>query len=258
MKPVFGKCCLCEQTKRLVDAHSIPRTFFKSLKQGGKYAVLFDANKPLKAAGTFHQAGAYDSEILCEDCEKKFSEFDRYGWKILGPMAVDRPPPDSKEDTYVYKIDCDTDKLRRFILSVLWRASVSKNPFYSAVNLGPYETTTRTRLFNPRPLSKDEFQTVAMILETGALEKYDGVLFQPFKARSPDGLIAHVLFLPGGLKFTVITGHGNFPSFGQTYVMSEPNFFLLLPCPKRFMREVSFVPAMISKMRRAQKRAGAK
>src|SRR5271166_758707 len=257
MKPITEKCRMCGETKPLVKAHIISKKFFESLKQDKPYGVLVDSNKPIKSAGKFRQAGVYDNEILCEDCEKKFSEFDRYGWQILGPMAVDRPPPDSKGETYVYKIDCDTDKLRRFILSVLWRASVSKNPFYSAVNLGPYETTVRTRLFNPRPLSKDEFQTVAMILETGALEKYDGVLFQPFKARSPDGLIAHVLFLPGGLKF-VITGHGNFPAMGQAYVMSEPNFFLLLPCPKRFMREVNFVPAMISKMRRAEKKAGVK
>jgi hypothetical protein len=95
-----------------------------------------------------------------------------------------------------------------------------------------------------------------MILETGALGKYDGVLFQPFKARTPDGLIAHVLFLPGGLKFTVITGQGSFPPIGQPYVISEPNSFLLVPCPKRFMREVNFVPAMIAKMRRSAKRAG--
>lgn len=83
----------------------------------------------MKAAGTFHQASVYDSEILCEECEKKFSEFDRYGWEILGPMAVDRPPPGLNLGNDVYKIDCDTDKLRRFILSVLWRASVSKSSF---------------------------------------------------------------------------------------------------------------------------------
>jgi hypothetical protein len=155
MKPIIGKCGMCEEVKRLIDAHAIPRTFFKDLKQGGNYAVLVDANKPMKSAGTFYQAGVYDSAILCEDCERKFSEFDRYGWQILGPMAVDRPPPNSKEDSYVYKIDCDTDKLRRFILAVLWRASVSKNPFYAAVNLGPYETASRARLFEPQPMSKD-------------------------------------------------------------------------------------------------------
>ena len=34
MKRVIGKCRMCEQIKRLIDAHSIPRTFFKGLKEG--------------------------------------------------------------------------------------------------------------------------------------------------------------------------------------------------------------------------------
>lgn len=105
-------------------------------------SVLANANKPIKSAATYHQSGVYDAEILCEECERRFSEFDRYGWETLGPMALDRPPAESKID-HLYKIDCDTDKLRRFILSVLWRASVSKSPFYTAIKLGPYEDLLR-------------------------------------------------------------------------------------------------------------------
>lgn len=121
----------------------------------------------MKVAGTFHQAGVYDSEILFEECEKKFSEFDRYGWEILGPMAVDGPPPGLNLGNDVFKIDRDTDKLRRFILSVLWRASVSKNPFYlrKSGSVRKYNKSEVIRSFDPRPLSKYEFQTVAMILQ---------------------------------------------------------------------------------------------
>jgi hypothetical protein len=80
-RPVFA---VSEIVDRLIKAHAIPRKFFAGIRGTGNYSVLIDANKPLKAAGTYYQAGAYDNEILCEDCEKKFSDFDNYGWQILG------------------------------------------------------------------------------------------------------------------------------------------------------------------------------
>ena len=183
---------MCGETKPLVKAHIISKKFFESLKQDKPYGVLVDSNKPIKSAGKFRQAGVYDNEILCECCEKKFSEFDRYGWEILGPITLDRPP--AGRDLDVYKIDCETDNLRRFILSVLWRASVSKNPFYSAVKLGPYETPIRERIINSDTLLPEEFPTLAMILETGALGKYDSVLFPPSHGRMQNGTIIHTLF----------------------------------------------------------------
>jgi hypothetical protein len=31
--------------------------------------------------------------------------------------------------------------------------------------------------------------------------------------------------------------------------MAEPDYFWPIPCPKRYMREVNYVPAMLRKMR---------
>jgi hypothetical protein len=108
---------MCDQIKQLIKAHAIPRKFFEGIRGTGNYSVLIDANKPLKAAGTYYQAGAYDNEILCEDCEKKFSDFDSYGWQILGKPSLANPLyHDFEEFPYAYKIDCNTDKIRRFNL----------------------------------------------------------------------------------------------------------------------------------------------
>ena len=150
-----GTCRFCNLIKPLIKAHIIPRSFFLKYKgdpaKGQKpYAVLVDSKKPIKESGEFKQAGIYDSNILCESCEKKFGEFDRYGWEILEPITVDTPP--SQYNGSVYKIDCDTDKIRRFILSVLWRASVSKIQFYKDVDLGPYERVVKDRIFDPASL----------------------------------------------------------------------------------------------------------
>jgi hypothetical protein len=60
---------------------------------------------------------------------------------------------------HAYRVFCHTDKLKRFILAVLWRASVSTHSFYSYVSLGPYESILRARIFDPAPLAMDEFPT---------------------------------------------------------------------------------------------------
>jgi hypothetical protein len=245
---------MCNQTRKLIKAHIIPRKFFEGIRGTGKYSVMVDANKPLKQARTFHQAGGYDSAILCEDCEKKFSDLDHHGWQILGKPSLTNPLYDDLEESlYGYKIDCDTDKIRRFILAVVWRATVSRNPFYSEVDLGPYESILRARLFDPAPLRAHEFPTVAMRLDTEALGIYGGSLFQPFKKNTRSS-VSHVLYLTVGLKFVIITGRGSFPSFFQPYLINAPNSFLLVRCPKKkeFMPERDYVPAMIAKTRRAE------
>ena len=110
------------------------------------------------------------------------------------------------------------------------------------------------RLFDSRLLSRDEYQMAVIILETGALGKYDNVLFRPFKTKSPEGHISHVLYLPGSLKFMIMTGRGTFPTAFQPFLVAEPDYFWLTPCPKELMHEVKYIPAMLRKMRRAEAR----
>jgi hypothetical protein len=102
-------------------------------------------------------------------------------------------------------------------------------------------------------LLPDEFQTIAMILETGALGKYEETLFPPLRHKA--GVILHALYLGGGLKFLTRTGKQTFPLPVVEIVMNRPDHFLLVPCPKRHMREVNFVPHMMKNMRRAQQAA---
>jgi hypothetical protein len=152
-------------------------------------------------------------------------------------------------------IDCDTDKIRRFILSVLWRSSVSKVQFYKYVDLGPYEKVVKDRIFDSAPLLPNEFQTIAMILETGALGKYEDTLFPPLRNKGKFGIILHTLYLGGGLKFLTATGKQTFPALANAIVMNHPDHFLLVPCLKRYMREVNFVPHMLKNLLQAQRTA---
>lgn len=135
-----GICKFCGQEKKLIDAHIIPKCFYLALKNKFSY-INFDAclkNRQYK----IYQNGGYDKNILCEDCDNniigKFDaeakmvlldNFSQYKYEYFGANKI-------------YKIDnsyYDYNKLRKFFISILWRASISKLPEWHAINLGRYE-----------------------------------------------------------------------------------------------------------------------
>ena len=93
--------------------------------------------------------GVYDQGILCDECEPRFGDLDAYGIRVLlqdfdrefTPIIDTVFPPRvvGFESTTV-----DQDRLLRFLVSVLWRASVSTQPFYRHVALGALESAAAT------------------------------------------------------------------------------------------------------------------
>jgi hypothetical protein len=241
-----GVCKLCGERKRLVKSHSIPRRFFKGIKGGAQHAVFYDGSITAKREATYLQAGIYDDDSLCEGCEAKFSEWDRYGGEILDSPCLDHPLPEF--DNRAYSVNCDTDKLRRFILSVTWRASISRNPFYSYVNLGPYEDKIKDRIFDPTPLDPDEFPIVISHFNQADFGVDSQMLFPPLRERRQDGLNIRVLYLMN-LKILIhIDKRASAYTVGP-FVIRQPEHFLMLELPTKLMREQEFVSAM---MRRRQ------
>lgn len=93
------------------------------------------------------QKGLWE-HLLCEDCEQYLNQnFDHpfhHFWS-----APDRFPKSLRQE-YVTVNGIDYCNAKRFLLSVLWRAHVSKNQIISAVDLGPHVDRIRNIL-----LSKD-------------------------------------------------------------------------------------------------------
>jgi hypothetical protein len=79
-----NRCKLCQSRPlKFSNSHIIPRSFFHLFRGDEPNSVALDVggktNKVQKK-----QAGFSEPAMLCESCEKKFSNFDSYGWKILG------------------------------------------------------------------------------------------------------------------------------------------------------------------------------
>jgi hypothetical protein len=129
-------CRLCHKPNKFANSHIIPRSFYPKIRGPYKYAI--EVNLDAKKLSTFWQAGNYDKQMLCVECEPKFGALDTYDFRILGKPDLSRPilSYGSAGTVEAYRVvGCDTNRLRKFILSVLWRASVSSLDFYHYVHL---------------------------------------------------------------------------------------------------------------------------
>ncbi len=149
------KCRLCNQEKKLVKAHIIPRSLYRPLLEGGQPLTV------LSTSSTSHphksRIGFFDTEILCQECERLFSPWDDYAQEVL----LARP----KEGNFfilngqkiAFKMDIDYTKLKLFFVSLLWRASVSKLYFFKKIRLDPLEERLKGMILNYDPGDAETF-----------------------------------------------------------------------------------------------------
>lgn len=151
-------CRLCQRQPASVKAHVIPKSFFvEHLEQN-------DIPRIVATSKDFHPKkspiGVYDPEILCIECEARFSPYDDYGFEFFHPTGNLEVifPGTAGEANIVRGVDYKLLKL--FILSVLWRASVSGQIFYAGVKLGPYENEIRTLILADDAGSPQDFSVM--------------------------------------------------------------------------------------------------
>lgn len=136
-KQSIGICKFCGQEKKLIDAHIIPKNFYL-MREKDRYLSI--NSKTCKY--TIQQKGGYDSNILCGDCDNHIlGEFDKEGYRILF-SDFSKYKYEYLHPQRIYQLDnsCyDYRKLRKFFISILWRASITKLEEWSNINLDGYE-----------------------------------------------------------------------------------------------------------------------
>lgn len=136
------KCKLTGEEGEGVRAHIIPRSFY-NIDPEEKLPSKILTNVEGQYARRSH-VGIYDSEIVTDQGERLFSPWDDYAKELL----IDRRQEQtvmmrSGEAIGFEQKEFDFERLKLFFLSVLWRASVTSQPFFYGVNLGPHEAIIR-------------------------------------------------------------------------------------------------------------------
>lgn len=167
-----GICNLCKEHKPLLKkSHIIPNFMYKGLFDEKHRIAHFNIHKSLEKEKITH-TGLYDSDILCAQCDgDRIGKFESYASKILfteklsGKEALQykySKPKDGLQSIEVSNINYLKFKL--FLLSILWKAHISKQAFFKDVQLGKHAEVIRGMLFDEDPGDEDEFQSAMLYI----------------------------------------------------------------------------------------------
>ena len=201
-----GTCRWCQQRTTLIRAHIIPKAFYVPIKgEADKVVILSPTERKFTR---FTSSGIFDPRILCSACDRFLGRLDEYGHQIFKS-----PPSESDRITQGllpgYNLHCDdVQRAQRFLLSVLWRASVTTHDFFQTVSLGQkYEDMIRHLITNDLEITEADFEFVAIRVFDHPI---DGGIVPPFRVRF-GGVTAQQLYLPY-YKFIVRMDQRRFPA----------------------------------------------
>jgi hypothetical protein len=145
----------CTSTK-LVNAHIIAKGFGRLIRGDGPNIRI----SPENVGPARQQLGELDSSILCAECDGILGRFDDYVIELCQKFEQlhTKHQPDAFELP-----QADRELFAKFVLSVLWRASISKRPSVAVVKLGPYEKKFRDLIFSSQSI--DELPEAEIILQ---------------------------------------------------------------------------------------------
>ncbi len=135
-------CALCQQEVPLVRSHIVPEFLYKPHYDEKHRALLFDKRD---VPHTMVQKGLRE-RLLCEGCEARLQVFEDYFARY---WFKERPLPAKVVASEVTLRGIDYARFKLFLLSIVWRASVSDTA--PEMSLGPHEEPVRSMLINVDP-----------------------------------------------------------------------------------------------------------
>jgi hypothetical protein len=219
-----GVCRFCGHRKELAQAHIIPRSFFLLNKGDSKHFT--EARQYDDRMVKNWQNGVWDDGILCSDCDNGFSSWEKHGIAMLSkpPGTNALPENDSELESFVLH-GADYAQLKLFVLTMLWRASISTQPFFAKIELGKHEATIVEMLRNKDPGSPHDF---AVVVHKLVGLSYPRAVFAPCTQRSPEGINFALVFLPS-LKIVIKVDRRPTPQILEPLVLKPDSEIIAWP-----------------------------
>lgn len=151
-----GACRLCGASETLLKSHIIPEFIYRPMYDEKHRFFVLDAVKRWRAKPL--QKGLME-RILCHGCEQLLSEFEKYAAEVMSGNSS------AKLQQYHDRVcisGLDYARFKLFLLSVLWRASVTNHEFFKLVSLGPHEDKVRSMIIERRPGRPEEYGCIVI------------------------------------------------------------------------------------------------
>jgi hypothetical protein len=167
-----GICKLCQLEKPLLNkSHIIPEFMYESLFDNGHKLNKLVPVELFKGQGRIQRpsSGVYESGLLCKECDNTIiGGYETYARNAL--YAKEGEYSDLPECTnfitngvkYTRCKNLHYKEFKLFLLSILWRASISSQDVFNRVKLGPYEESIRQMIYNGNPKEALDFPILMM------------------------------------------------------------------------------------------------
>lgn len=170
-------CALCKMNGDLQNSHIIPEFFYKLVYDPNprRFRVI---SAIVSEPERFEQKG-FRERLLCKDCEQKLGRWESYAKKSF----VDGQGLQiTQQNIAVALSNLDYKLFKLFLLSLIWRMSVSTLDFFKEVRLGPYEEKIRLALINEDPLRPEQCACSMVVVQLSG-KTYTDWIVEPTLAR---------------------------------------------------------------------------
>lgn len=207
-----SECTLCLETRDLCHSHVIPEWLYEPLyDEIHRYHVLPAA----RGAGTaFGQKGLRE-RLLCQPCETAFSRYEGYARGVLvGGAEIEIL--NLRGGIEIRGLDYAKFKL--FQLSVLWRAGVAQQSFFSEVDLGGHSDQLRKMLRTQDPGGVSDFGCimVPIIVDDQLLTD---LITQPVSLTLSGNPLVRLVF--GGHAWLYVVGTSDSHPFANLFLRQD-------------------------------------
>ncbi|MBD3341750.1 MAG: hypothetical protein GF353_21780 [Candidatus Lokiarchaeota archaeon] len=194
-----GICKLCLNKKELHNSHIIPDFVFRYIRKSDRQLIAY--REPNKVV--LFKNDSFSEYLLCTECEKQIKIFEDYVRQFLFdifnmPIIIIEEPGVTRYSKLKFNL------FKKYLLSVLWRASVSNNKFYSKIDLGTEDNELlRQILYSSEDITYDIFPCKLVQIYDDDLEArnlkidYRSILLQPFQYKEKE-----IIFVYAGLVWS--------------------------------------------------------
>lgn len=253
------KCRLCLQEKKLIKAHIIPDFMYSGMKAEDDknifYKVTYNLdNKQSKSRKI--QTGDFDKNILCEDCDnriiganyEKYAQLSMYGKNIdpeIAPICKNYQNPNDGAE-YSICTNIDYGKMKLFLLSILWRASITDRKAFKDVDLGEKHEERLRKLIYENIVPAESEYPIMMTSFMRTDHSLKNLIGQPKRVRFKDGLNGYV-FLIDSIQFMFYVNSTNhkLPEYLEKSMLKKKGEMIILHLPNG--EELEFLKAILNK-----------
>jgi hypothetical protein len=235
-----GKCRLCLQVRPLVASHIIPNFQLKGLKkiEGHFYELSTNQSVPERK-----QQRGFTERLLCAECDnRRLQKNEDYFARVWTHGKL--PEPQQHGRFLIFR-EHDYKRCKNFLLSILWRMSVSSLDIFNEVSLGPkHEEVLRARLLADREFDEREY---AITVTAPFIEErlYEDFMLQPDSARLDGNRIYRCVI--AGMLYTFFVGSAPLRPEVHALSLRREEF----PIAKMDVKEIPFLAHAMGRLGKA-------